>query len=114
MNSKELVKAAEAGDFERVADLLADGAKADSILEEDQRISALQLAAANGHTEVVELLLDNDADVNYKGWDNFAFVEALKGDHNETLRVFFGRKNRTPYISQGYRSVSSHSHYSTS
>lgn len=105
MNSEELLRAAETGDLEQVQNLLLSGAKVDSV-REGEGLSALQLAAAKGHTEVVELLLDHDADVNYKGWANFAFVEAIKGDHNETLRLFFGRKNRTPYVRKGFLSVS--------
>ena len=56
---KEFYKAAEEGDYNKVAKLLESGANANSKGDYDE--SALAVAARQGHEEIVKLLLENHA-----------------------------------------------------
>src|SRR5206468_1329375 len=58
----DLVRAAEAGELEKVRQLLAAGANPNG--RDAREITALLCAAMEGHTEVAAALLEGGADVN--------------------------------------------------
>lgn len=66
--NKELVIASEAGDLETVKQMLAKGADASAM---GPNSGALHCAAANGHREIVQLLLENGSNPNIP--DNQSF-----------------------------------------
>lgn len=57
-----LIAGAESGDVAEVAKALADGTPVDA--RDDDGRTALMVAAAHGHLDVVRVLLDAGADVN--------------------------------------------------
>ncbi len=61
----ELVYWASLGDVEQVEQLLEDGT--DPNQTDDEGYSSLQAAAENDHLAVVKLLIENGANVAYKG-----------------------------------------------
>lgn len=88
--SQALARAAEAGDAERVGELLAGGAPADARLEGGA--TALMRAAARGYADVARVLLDAGADVNARRGDGFTpLVLAVFFGHEEVVRLLVGR-----------------------
>ena len=82
----------------KVEQLLSQGAKVDSRRREQGGMTPLHLAAQQGHAYVVEVLLDNDADVNILDWDmKLPVAYAIEGDHIETVKVFVDRRNKVPF-----------------
>jgi len=59
-------RAAKFGYRDKVAFLLSMGVNVDSMRDKDSRITSLFIAAGEGHYDVVELLLNNGADVNLR------------------------------------------------
>jgi hypothetical protein len=64
--SKQLVVAAEAGDLDKVAALLAAGADVNWTGKSGAGRTALSEAALNGHAEAVGLLIASGADLNWR------------------------------------------------
>jgi len=62
--NKELLKASEKGDVEKVKKLLEEGADVNA--KDFLGFTSLHLAASNGHFNVVKLLIEKGADVNAK------------------------------------------------
>lgn len=62
-----LIKAAKAGDTEKMKRLLAEGADINAKTEDG--VTALIAASLNGHAEIVNALIDKGADVNAKDKD---------------------------------------------
>ena len=65
-SDKALQRAAATNKVAEVRHLLKEGANPSAIVQDKNRRSALILAVAGGHIEVVKLLLLSGADVNYK------------------------------------------------
>lgn len=65
-NGKKLVLACSRGDFDLVKKLVL--LKADVNAADNQGWMPLPLAAANGHMEICEFLLEHGADVNVHSW----------------------------------------------
>ena len=68
-----LVKAVNNGEVAEVARLLNDGCDPN---ESQLGITALIYACSDGHIEIVQLLLDKEADVNAKDWDGITVLMA--------------------------------------
>jgi len=88
---KSLQHAADKGDANLVASLIAEGADPNARTENNW--TPLMLATIKGHTEIVQRLLDKGADVNArnnKGWTALMFAVSM-GDH-DTMRVLFKAK----------------------
>ncbi|KAK5715622.1 hypothetical protein LTR15_010268 [Elasticomyces elasticus] len=75
--------------------------------------NALNAAAAEGHTRMVQLLLDNNADVNWKGeqksessrdYPNALYV-AAKGGHEEVVRILIERQPNVNALGGAYGSA---------
>lgn len=64
-SKKALSEAAGRGDVERVRVILADGIKANSIIDGRHGWTAIMYAAFHGHVEPTKVLIENDADVNH-------------------------------------------------
>jgi len=67
----QLLEAARAGDYDLVLSLINSGADVNT--QNEQGATALMLAALNGHTEVLKILIQSKADVNMQanannGW----------------------------------------------
>ncbi len=60
--NKALLAAAESGDLEAVKKTLEDGAEINA-QEKDLRQSALHIASSKGFLEIVELLVEKNADI---------------------------------------------------
>lgn len=71
-----LTKSAHEGDLDEVRRLLAEGVPADEIDNGRFNATPLQVAAAAGHYEVVQVLLEAGADVNHVDNDGFTPVTA--------------------------------------
>ena len=61
-----MISAAEGGDADEVCEYLRRGADVEAEKSGDRR-TALMIAAKEGYADVIELLLENDADVNRRG-----------------------------------------------
>jgi hypothetical protein len=72
----DLVKAAEAGELEKVQELLAAGANPNG--KDGRELTALSCAASEGHPDVVEALLAGGADVNAVTWSGTALNWAAR------------------------------------
>lgn len=53
--------------------------------------TALRVAAGNGHTRIVEALLDSGADVNASDEDSTPLMAAAKAEYPETVRLLLSR-----------------------
>ena len=101
-NSIELINACKKVDLQALKTLIRSGADINS--EDENRVTALMLAAKNGHLEVVKELLKYGADVHYDsgiyslGYHNYfrsndyyderePFCYAIEGDNIEILRL---------------------------
>jgi ankyrin repeat protein len=76
-----LIEAATYGDIARVRELLANGANANTFDN-----SPLRLAAANGHAETVQVLLEDGAN----GADPEALCEAAKSGYADIVELLVG------------------------
>ena len=84
--NKQLIKAAEHGDTEKVRELLDAGADINSA--DQWRDTVLMLAAANGRANTVKLLLDAGADINIQ--DKFgktALMRAAARGYADTVKL---------------------------
>ena len=81
MNSDNFIAAAFNGDLGKVQALISDA-------DELELKAALANAAQQGHTDVVELLLENGADINAQTRDGYTpLTMACRGCHWDTARV---------------------------
>ena len=95
----KLIQASEKGNVADAQAVLIDGAdiNATEVREDDgvyvRGITALMMASANGHTEVVKLLLDNGADVNVKNTDDgvTALFMASANGHTEIVKLLLDK-----------------------
>ncbi|KEQ94107.1 hypothetical protein AUEXF2481DRAFT_54524, partial [Aureobasidium subglaciale EXF-2481] len=71
-----LNQAAADGDEEEVRRLLEQGASVEGIL--DDRQTPLQFAAQEGHTRIVQLLIEYGADINALGYNGSALETPLQ------------------------------------
>ena len=82
----KLYAAAESGDADRVRELIAQGAKADSV--SDKGVPALVAAAGEGHAAAVTALLEGGADVTLaNGYGATALHIAAAGGRDEVIKV---------------------------
>jgi len=85
---ENLCKAAARGDLNQIRNLVAKGASVDA--HDYDRRSALHLAAAEGHEEVVEYLIRHKA--NVQAVDRFganALMDAIRGRHSNVQQILF-------------------------
>lgn len=86
----KLLKAAGAGDLEKIREALREGANPNGAV--DDRFPPLQQAAASGKVDAVRLLLDNGADVNLEAdFQNTALSFAVYEGHIDVVRVLIER-----------------------
>ena len=83
--SEELVEAATEGEAGRVRELLEQGVAPDA--RDEQGRSALSMACARGHTEIVQALLDHGADPDGAGVDPSPARAACTVGGLEALRL---------------------------
>ena len=94
----KLIQASEKGDFTDVQAMLTDGAdiNATEVREDNgvyvRGLTALMMASANGHTEIVKLLLDKGADVNVKNtYGITALFTASVHGHTEIVKLLLDK-----------------------
>ena len=81
----KFISAASKGDLETITNLIENKDIDVNITDYDER-SALHLASAEGHLNVVKFLMDNEADINAKDrWGNTPYHEANKHKHNSEI-----------------------------
>jgi len=79
---QELCKACAKGDLDTVTRLVESQASVNSLMYD--RRSALHLASAEGHLEIVKFLVERKADVRAKDrWGADALKDALRGNHTK-------------------------------
>ena len=94
----KLIQASEKGNFADVQAMLTDGAdiNATEVREDNgvyvRGLTALMMASANGHTEIVKLLLDKGADVNVKNTYGITalFMASVHG-HTEIVKLLLDK-----------------------
>lgn len=89
----DLMKAAEQGDADAVAEFIKDGA--DKEAEDDEGKTALIIAAERGHIDALRALLDNGADVNARTYDGglTALILMLQKDDTEIAKMLLEEYN---------------------
>jgi ankyrin repeat protein len=89
--NEELLKAAEAGDWDKVKELVDKGADVNARIQDRDRIgnAPLHFAAEKGNLEIVEYLLDHGANVNPRNeWTGFEPLHfAVDNKHTEIVKV---------------------------
>jgi ankyrin repeat protein len=85
VNNYELLKAAEQGNLDRVALLLARKANIHAKQSNNYEYDALYLAAQGGHVSVVELLLTSKADAMSKNYKEFQPIHAAAGRGDKAI-----------------------------
>ena len=86
-SSVTLLMAAARGGHEELVEMLLLDYGADVDQRSHKGYAALQIAAAEGHEQVVGVLLRHGADINLKAFDGFtALMTAADNDRPETLR----------------------------
>jgi ankyrin repeat protein len=84
---QRLCRAAAQGDAKRVNWLISAGSD-----PRDSTCQPLHLAARYGHTDIVEMLLNEGADVNaIDTWNQTPLMESVWGGHEETARLLLSR-----------------------
>lgn len=85
-----LIVAAEAGDVEQVADLLARGVQLDAL--DDCRWSAMMRAAASGHVRIVRTLLERGAAIDRRDKSGYtAVLVAVINNRPQVLALLMER-----------------------
>ncbi len=86
-----LYLAADTGDTEKFSLLLNSGADF-NIVPDQWELSPLQIACQNGHTDIVEILLDHKADYTRENKNGFnCFYIAVQNNHYKTVLAFLSR-----------------------
>ncbi|KAI5245633.1 hypothetical protein E4T42_06686 [Aureobasidium subglaciale] len=85
-----LNQAAADGDEEEVRRLLEQGASVEGIL--DDRQTPLQFAAQEGHTRIVQLLIEYGADINALGYNGSALGLAAEKGNEEVVNLLLSRR----------------------
>lgn len=84
-----LMKAAQAGRTDTVALLIASGANVNKTTANNEH-TPLSLACSAGHSQVVKLLLNSNADQFHRLKDNSTMlIEAAKGGHTDVVQILF-------------------------
>ncbi|MHC5158100.1 MAG: ankyrin repeat domain-containing protein [Planctomycetota bacterium] len=85
-------EAALTGDIQTVKAELIAGVPADATTPDGQGRTALMLAAFNGHTELIEMLIDYGGDVNaVDGINRTALMYASSGPFPETVQLLIDK-----------------------
>ncbi|XP_041972336.1 histone-lysine N-methyltransferase EHMT1-like [Aricia agestis] len=85
---EEFFQAAKANDIQRVTELLDTGVDVNSVDSSDLHRSALHVAAREGHCDLVHLLLDRGAYMQYEDdTDESAYHVALNNDHDNITNL---------------------------
>ncbi|KIW11455.1 hypothetical protein PV08_10755 [Exophiala spinifera] len=85
----DIAEAAGAGDTERLTNILLE--KQENGLSVEVLNHALCKASAKGHTETVEILLDNGADIEAVGQEETPLMQASIENRIEVVRLLLGR-----------------------
>ena len=87
---QKLINEARIGNWAEVRQLLYEGCYPDA--------TALFVAAKAGFTQVVELLLDAGADVNFSGTDGevSALMVAAEAGHGDVIQILLAGPGRVP------------------
>jgi ankyrin repeat protein len=93
-------RAARFGYREKVAFLLSKDVCVDSIVDKDMKLTPLAIAASKSRYDVVELLINRGANVNFKGKDNYTPLDyAVIGGNYKVVALLLSKgadvKNRT-------------------
>ena len=84
----QLIQALKNGNLRAVQTALANGADVNAKLITSTGTTALMLAAQDGHTEIVKLLLEKGADVNVKTTTGItALWMASQNGHTEVVKL---------------------------
>jgi uncharacterized protein len=87
-----LVQYAAQGD-EAIINLLLNTGLSVRAVEPNRRVTALHNAAANGHSRLCKLLIEQGADVNAKDINGFTpLINAVYAGQNETMRLLLENK----------------------
>ena len=92
MNEMDIFRAAKWNNIGRVREYLDSGADPDIIDRSYNNNTALIYASSEGHTEIVELLLDRGADINITNdLGSTALMEASRNNRTEIIRLLLDR-----------------------
>lgn len=87
-SAQEIFRVIQQGDTARFEELLAEDRSLVDARDEHQELTPLHLASFFGHTKMMNLLIENGADVNSKNmYERGPMVFAIAGGHKEAVSI---------------------------